>query len=183
MSGRLRSLKERPISDRERPRAFALAIAVVLATAVGLLVLGPPETPEDQPPPPSTAPTASGDLPDVPTGGEEPKAGHQAGTGALRAGRRFLNGYLDYLYGRGSARRVRGATAQLTRRLRRDPPRVSPATRRRSPRIAEISTKALGGGRAHVVAEIDDGEVARYPIELVLTGRGGRWLVTKVEGD
>lgn len=183
MSGRLRSLRERPISDSERPRAFALAIAVVLATAVGLLALGQPEPAKDQPPPSSTGPVATGDSPVVPTGGEEPKPALASRSGALRAGRRFLTGYLDYLYGRGSARRIRGATAELSRRLRRDRPRVSPATRRRNPRIAEISTKALGGGRTHVVAEIDDGEIARYPIELVLAGRGGRWLVTRVEGD
>lgn len=103
--------------------------------------------------------------------------------GVESAARRFLGGYLRYIYGHGPASEIRAASPQLARRLRRGRPRVSPATRQRRPRIAELSARSLGARTELAVATIDDGGAARYPIELVLERRGGRWRVARVGSD
>jgi hypothetical protein len=185
---RLQALLERPIAEHERRRAFALAASVVLIAAVGLLALGraaddaprrvvpAPEATERPAPAPSPPPGGAGvegaGLPD----GVPPR-------GVESAARRFLDGYLGYLYGRGPVSAIRAAAPELARRLSRARLRISPATRHRRPRVAELSAQRLGRGGEIVVAQIADGDIAHYPIELVLERRSGRWLVARVEAD
>ncbi|MDP2710337.1 MAG: hypothetical protein Q8O56_03885 [Solirubrobacteraceae bacterium] len=190
MIGRLRALAERPIEAHERRRAFALAAAVVLIAAVGLLAVRPADRNGEIRAPAASAPpiaTAPNDTP----ARREPSAGAEgapppegiAAERVERTARRFLDGYLAYLYGHGRAGAIRAATPALARRLARNRPRVSPATRQRRPRVTDLSAQRLDPGRELVVAEIADGGVARYPLELVLVRRGGRWLVDRVEVD
>lgn len=176
----LRALLERPIADSERRRAFVLATVIVVLAGVSLVALRPAGE-QSQAPPVTTS-----QVPQRPGGdpsrGNGTPGGSAPSTQAEAAARRFLAGYLPYIYGRGSASAIRAASPQLGRRLRRERPRVSPATRRRRPRIADLSARSLIDG-ALVVAEIADGGVARYPIELVLERRGGRWQVARVGSD
>lgn len=179
MSGRLRALLDRPLDRRARARTFALASTTLLLTATSLLTLGRAQPhPTPRPAPPSGAaitPWVSGE-PSAATGRPSPS------TDAERAVRGFLAGYLDYLYGYGPAARIRGATRRLVRRLTRHRPRVSPATRRRRPRVTELHSRPAPDG-ATAIAVIDDGGVARYPIDLTLDQRSGEWVVTDVGTD
>jgi hypothetical protein len=106
-----------------------------------------------------------------------------APTAVDRAARRFLGGYLRYLYGRGGARQIRAVSRALRRRLAVHPPRVSPATRQRHPRIAAITGRRVGARRWALVAQVEDGGVERYPLALGLDLRRGGWIVTRLEGD
>jgi hypothetical protein len=184
---RLRALLERPIGDSERLAAFGLAALLVLA-ACGLLLLtrtreAPPATH-----PAAPAPTIRPALP-APTAPAAPRAprpepaADQPPPAVDHAARRFLAGYLRYLYGRGGASGIDGTSHALRRRLAAHPPRVSPATRHRRPRIVRI-TAARHGVRSWVlIASIDDGGVERYPLALELGRRHGKLLVTRLEGD
>ena len=178
----LRALADRPIADHERRRAFAFAVAV-LAAAIGMLLLtrGPaahhvPAT--SRAPAPAAQPTAS-----PPTADRQPPAGTALPAGAKAAARRFLAGYLAYLYGHAPARAIHDATSALRRRLTRERPRISPATRRRRGRIVSLTARALEDGRFAVTATIADGGVARYPLGVLLARRGGRWQTTALSGD
>jgi hypothetical protein len=184
---RLPELLDRPISDGERRRLFALAAAVVLVAAALMLLIGdggregqPAERPQSSPP----AASAPGPEPPPPAGveGATAPAGAPAPE-ARRVARRFLSGYLAFIYGKGAARAIDGADATLITRLARSRVRVPPAARRREPRVVELRARDEGGDRLQVTALIDDGGVARYPISLTLTRRGDRWVVAGVASD
>ncbi len=180
----LRALADRPIAEHERRLAFALAAAII-AIAAGALVLtragsappaslpAAPITPARPAAPPPAAPAAPGSPPG-------PAA---APPGATQDARVFLDGYLAYLYGHAPAREIRGAAPRLLRKLERERPRVSPATRQRHPRIVEIAARRIAGGRVAATASIADGGVAHYPITVVLERHAGRWQATGLSGD
>lgn len=183
----LRALLDRPISDGERRRLFALAAAIVVAATALMLLIGdhgrqaaPPE--RTQPSPPSTS---------APPPEPQPAAGVE-GTAApaaalppepRRVARRFLSGYLAFIYGRGPAGAIEGGDPGLVARLVRSRVRVPPAARRREPRVVELRAPRDDRQRLQVTALIDDGGVAQYPISLTLVRRGGRWLVTGMASD
>jgi hypothetical protein len=108
-------------------------------------------------------------------------AGHVP-EGVEPAARRFLRGYLPFLYGRGPARAIEPATAELRARLVRSRVRVPPAARRRYPRVVAFQVRAAGGGRFAVSARVEDGGAVRYPVVLVVARRGGRWRVVEAGG-
>jgi hypothetical protein len=184
---RLRGLLDRPISDSERVSAFGLAVLLVLASCVALLLTREPR-PNPRPatpapalaPPEPTRPTAPAPLSPGPSP-QRPAQGPPAA--AVRAARRFLAGYLRYLYGHGRARQIRGATPRLRRRLAAHPPRVSPATRKRRPRIIGIKGAAAGHGRWTLTARIADGSGARYSLALEVARSPDGFLVARLEGD
>lgn len=188
MTRRLRGLLERPIGDNERLTAFGLAALLVLAACVLLLLTRAPHhaTHTNQPAPPPTSPVPSPPVAPPPAPAPRPprKPVSQAAPPAVdRAARRFLGGYLRYLYGRGSARQIRAMSRALRRRLAAHPPRVSPATRQRHPRITAITGRHAGGRRWALIAQIDDGGVERYPLTLQLDRQHRGWIVTRLEGD
>jgi len=182
--GWLRALADRPIAEHERRLAFALAAAIIVAAA-GVLVLtragSAPPAPRPATPiaparpaaPPPAGPAAPGSPP-------EPAA---APPGATQDARVFLRGYLAYLYGHAPAHEIRGARPRLVRRLERERPRVSPATRQRHPRIIEIAARRIAGGRVAATASIADGGVARYAITVTLQRHRGRWQAVGLSGD
>jgi hypothetical protein len=210
--GALQELAERPIAARERRRLFALSAAVVVCTAGLLFTLRPetPGDPKPAPPPAATRPDLprptppAADNPDTPPsptrGGakEAGKSAHRAPPdtgrrpparparhvpeGIERTARHFLGAYLPFLYGRGPASAIEPTTAQLRGRLVRSRVRVPPAARHRYPRVVGLRPRPAGGGRFAVSARIEDGGTARYPIELVVTRRGGRWRVVGARG-
>ncbi len=184
----LRALADRPIAEHERRLAFALAAAIIVIAA-GALVLTRGSSPPTMPPRPAAPIAPSRPIapppPIVPPpaafGG--PRGPAAAPADAAQDARVFLRGYLAYLYGRAPARAIRGATPPLVRRLERERPRVSPATRARHPRIVALTARRIAGGRVAATATIADGGVARYPILVVLTRHRGRWQATDLSGD
>jgi hypothetical protein len=175
---RLRDLAGRPIADSERPLLFSLAAAILVAVAIVLIALGPSSRDEGAPsappapapsPPPHTAPPA-------PAPARVPPE-------AERSARRFLAGYLRFIYGRGRAGQIEAAAPRLRRRLARSRLRVPPAARRRRPRVVELQARRLAYGAVAVAAEVADGGVAHYPVQLELR-RGGRgWTVVEAGSD
>lgn len=166
----LRRWLQRPLRERDRQRAFALA-AAALVLAAAILTLTQRTT--DQPPPTPTttiaAPVAAPPPPlasDVRERGREPTP-----TQVKRVARRFLAGYLPYLYGQRPARRIDATTQSLRRRLASNRPRVSPAARRRRPHVVALTGVRAPAGRWLVRARIADGSVAAYPIELLIALR------------
>jgi hypothetical protein len=187
---RLRRWLDRPINDAERGRAFALAATVVLLALGALLMTRPADRQEPAPAPPhgDTArpapPPADPPPPERSPGVERSVPGERKPARSLaRAARRFLPAYLRYLY-RGRLRRpLPAASRALERRLAGERLRPSPAARRRDPRVVSLRARGPAGRKAVVTALVDDGGVARYPIQLALERRRGRWVVTRVAGD
>jgi hypothetical protein len=87
---------------------------------------------------------------------------------ARRVARRFLVGYLPLLYGRGSARSVDAATHGFRLRVARLRAAVTPAERRRHPRV--ISLSAVGRAPAIVTATalVSDGGVTTYALQITV---------------
>jgi hypothetical protein len=96
------------------------------------------------------------------------------------AARRFLSAYLPYIYGHTRARDVPDAAPLLRATLARDPLRITPAQRKRHPRLLALDVEPRGAEVALATATIADGAGAPYPIHLALTDAGGRWLVERV---
>jgi hypothetical protein len=190
---RLRLLWNRPLRDRDRPRLFAIAVALIAAAAAVLTGLErPAPSPRAQPPddPPSVVspapepvltPAASA-PPAQPSeeGTRTPVAASRADVAASkRAARRFLARYLPYTYGRGRARRIRPATPGLRRRLCAQRPRVPARDRRRAPRLVLLQSDTVGHRHAELVALVSDRR-RRYPVALELARTRAGWQVDRV---
>ncbi len=188
MSADLRRLIDRPLGAR-RFGAFAAVACVLLLVAGGLaLTASHRSTPAADTPRDLTATDgrATAGAVVAPTLDADPAAASSLEVdraAAVRLARRFLAGYLPYLYGQGPARAVRGSTATLRRRLETARLRVSPATRKRRPRVVRVTAEPLDRGHWHVVATIADGGVAQYPIELLLTTGDGAARVAGVVSE
>lgn len=170
----LRGWLDRPLRERDRQRAFVLAAAALVLAAAILTLTGrdhhqplataaPPTSPAAVPPPVSPAPAVRAPA--------RERVPEPAPRSIRRVARRFLAGYLPYLYGQRTARRIDASTARLRRRLAANRPRVSPAARRRRPRVVALEGERAPAGRWLVRARIADGSVAAYPIELLIHGR------------
>lgn len=164
----LRSLAGRPIAEDERRGAFWIAAATLACAALVLLLLPGVETA------PSPEP-ASEAMVTAPPGPAPHRARPLAGP--LAAARRFLGGYLPFLYGHGAARAIAAAAPSLRDRLAASRLRVPPAASDRHPRVVGLDGRRLTAGRVFVTATIGDGGPATYPISLTLAPRNGRWLV------
>jgi hypothetical protein len=178
---RLHKLLARPIGEDQRTSAFALAAGAVLLGLLALSLTRPhahPATPR-QPTAAAAAAPASPYPDSAPSRAPAVSAWELA---AQRAARGFLSGYLRYLYGHARAGAIRDATAALARRLASERLRVSPAQRRRHPRLVALRVGLQGPAVVVVGARIADGGVARYPIELTLHRQRRRWLVSAI-GD
>lgn len=166
---RLRALAGRPIGEGERRGAFWAAGAILVCAAAVLLLLPG----EEALPPPSEPIAGAGSRPGPAAALAQPVPLARP----LAAARRFLGGFLPFLYGGGSARAVRAAAPSLRVRLVESRLRVPPAARDRHPRPTRLDGRHLAAGRVLVTARIEDGGIAAYPIALTLARRGGRWLV------
>lgn len=172
----LRALAGRPIAERERRGAFWVA-AAILACAAAVLLLLPSEemalvpSPDSAAQPAGGAPRAARQLPATPL------------ARPLAAARRFLDGYLRFIYGRGSARAIADAAPSLRNRLAGSRLRIPPAANSRHPRVVRLDGGRLAAGRVLVTATITDGGAAAYPISLTLARRDGRWIVVAEGAD
>ncbi len=168
-AGRMRQIRDRPSAEYERRAAMA-GVTVLLSAAALLLTTSQPATSKGQT-----------------TLSAQPKAttGHpgRAITGeAERVTRRFLNGYLGYVYGHDTVSRIQGATPALVGSLAARPPRVPPAARVRHPRVLSLHTTPTSAGRVVVRAIVNDGGLVDYPVTLTLATRHGRLLVGGLDG-
>jgi hypothetical protein len=100
---------------------------------------------------------------------------------ARQVAARFLAGYLPFAYGRDSASAVSGVTPALRRQLLRQGAQLTPAERRRRPRVVSLQTVGTTPVFVVATAAIDDGGVATYRLRFTLQGGGGRWAVSSVE--
>jgi hypothetical protein len=98
-------------------------------------------------------------------------------TAATVTVRRFLAGYLPFLYGQVGAEQLRAVTPQLRRSVAAQRGRVTPAERSRRPRVIALAF-APGDLRRAVLfeAQIDDG-ASRYRLLLRVARRGAVWRV------
>jgi hypothetical protein len=97
--------------------------------------------------------------------------------------RRFLRGYLAFLYGRANAGDITDITEPLHEELERSAPRVPPAQRQRRPRVIDLRLTRQAPAAVLVTATVDDGDVAVYPLVFTLDRRGGRWRVSRLAND
>jgi hypothetical protein len=166
----LQSLAGRPIAEGERRGAFWIAAAILACAALALLLL--PGGEAELAPSPEPAPETTVSAPPGP-------APHRAKPLAqpLAAARRFLDGYLPFVYGHGSARAIAATAPSLRDRLAASRLRVPPAASERHPRVAQIEGRRLTADRVLVTATIADGGPATYPISVAVSRRDGRWLV------
>lgn len=164
MNSRLGKLVARPVGDR--PRAFLLVALTLVGVAGGLLLTSP--GPVTRPAPNHGAPTGrpSG-LVQVTPAAPHPTSPVPAAR-ARQVARRFFVGYLAYLYGHGTAARIDAATAGLRDRLADHPPRISPATRRRHPRIRRLIVAPADETGRRVTATVADGDM-RFPIAVTVS--------------
>ncbi len=92
------------------------------------------------------------------------------------AARRFLQGYLRWLYGQAPLHAIENATTGLLTDLKSHPPRIPPAMRSLHATVAAIAMQRHGG-RWQALPNVTDGRET-YELVLTLTQRRGRWLVS-----
>ncbi|MFI4977439.1 MAG: hypothetical protein ACHQC8_01985 [Solirubrobacterales bacterium] len=180
MTGWLISLRDRPIAESERGAAMA-TVTVLLIAATILLALSQPGGQSRRTSQRRASSSVVQNRPSV------DRRASENGTAPLtselaRAANLFLAGYLGYLYGRVPASQVKGATTALLRSLRSHRPRVSPGMRARRPRIVALHSTPAPSGLLVVSALVNDGGLVNYSIGLLLVPRGGRLLVSGLEG-
>lgn len=102
---------------------------------------------------------------------------------AQMSARRFLAGYLPYVYGRARARSVQAVLPSVATALRRYRPHVTPAQQRRHPRVRALALQPQTTASIQVTATIADGGVAPYALSFTLERRGRHWLVSDLASD
>ena len=193
MVDQLRVYLHRPLRDGDRPRLFAIAVALIAAGVAVLSLLddagpsqprdhtprpAPVSTPASVPGPstnslamPEAAPSEEG-LPTAAASAREVAA-------AKRTARRFLSGYLAYTYDQAPASAIRNADPALVHTLAADPPRVPSRERARRPRVKLLQTDGVSSKAASLLALVDDGAQS-YTLTLSLEQDAAGWTVTGV---
>jgi hypothetical protein len=175
----LTSLRDRPIAESERRAAMAAAVVLLAATAL-LLALS---RPDGQPRRSTERPSRSLARSVSAVRAQALQTSTAPLTPAVaRTSRLFLAGYLAYLYGHTPASQIKGATPALLHSLEDHPPRVSPGMRSREARLVSLHTTQAPSGLLGVSALVTDGGLIDYPIGLLLASRGGRLLVSGLDG-
>jgi hypothetical protein len=172
----MRRQRDRPIAEHERRSAMA-AVALLLAAVAVLFTLTQPSSDARRP-----AASSNGRGQTSRPGNADPRPLSLA-PGVTRVAARFLAGYLGYAYGHTSARQITDVSPALIRSLENHPPRVSPATQARHPRVASLHLIAAPSGEVAVTAMVNDGGLIDYPIGLVIVSDHDRLLVTGLEGE
>jgi hypothetical protein len=175
----VRRLRDRPIAERERSTALTVVAVLLAASAVLLAATRPARHPDHHASRRPGVPVRS-----TPRSAPARSAANAApvAPAAARVAQRFLAGYLAYLYGHAPTTAVRDATPALLRSLRAHPPLVPPAMRARSPRLLSLDPAPAPLGSVGVSALVNDGELASYQVVVLLAPKGGRLLVSTVEG-
>lgn len=179
MTAWLTSLRDRPIAESERRAAMAVVVVLLAATALLLALTRPDGQRQRMTERPSRSLARS--VSAVHAQASETSTAPLT-PAVARTSRLFLGGYLAYLYGHTPASRIKGATPELVRSLEDHPPRVSPGMRSREARLVSLHTTQAPSGLLGVSVLVTDGGLIDYRIGLLLAPRGGRLLVTGLDG-
>ena len=94
------------------------------------------------------------------------------------AARRFLQGYLRWLYGQAPLHAIEDATTGLLVGLKSHSPRIPPGMRSLHATVSTIALQRHGSGW-QALPNVTDGRET-YELVLTITQRRGRWLVSGV---
>lgn len=161
----------------DRRRFTGLAVTVVTALAIGGCGARDATRSTTAAPPPVPGPIIGSKR------GPTDPLSRADRAAAARATRRFLTVYLPFLYGRAKAGDVRSATPSVLRALRRSRARVTPAQRRRRPRIAALTITGQTTDSAIATVTIADGGPAAYRLSLTVERHAGRWIIADLGND
>ena len=193
---RLRAFLRPAAARRDRPRLFALAVAAIVLGAAGCWRCS--TTRRRRRPAPRARPTArAGDRGPTAESWPLPAAARERPSeegrdtaaradsradvdAAKRAARRFLTGYLPYIYGRPTRDRIDATTASCGAGSRATRRASRPAVRDRRPRVLLVHADGARPGRVpRCVALVADG-ARRYTVRLELERDAAGWLVADV---
>lgn len=165
---------------RAPSRHLAAAATALLALGILALALAPASRPRHPTRRPPAGPAS------LQTRGRQQPGASSLSTVELARARevasRFLEGYLPFVYGRASAGSVPAVEPALRGRLRSQTAVVTPAERRRHPRVLSLEVAGQASGVALATALIADGGITTYALRITLKeGRSG-WLVSAVDG-
>ena len=147
-----------------------VAVAVAIAAALALVVIAS----GGRPAPMSSAGHSGLGASVVTGGGQVPPAG------ATAAARRFLAGYLPFLYGQAGRGALGAVTPQLRAWLGAHRDRVTAAERARHPRLVALAFAPRDPSRSVLFeATIADGD-SRYRLRLRVVLQAGEWRVTEL---
>jgi hypothetical protein len=125
-----------------------------------------------------TAPDSAEGLDD-----DEPHASTSQVTDARAVATHFFTGYLAFLYGRLSAKRVTGADPRLRGQLQHGHTATTPAERDARPRIAHLSLTSAGPPVSVIAnAVITTACCESSHLTATLEPHAGSWLVVAVSG-
>jgi len=99
-------------------------------------------------------------------------------TAPAATARRFLHGYLPWLYGHEPVAVDAGATGALLGALKAHPPNIPPSMQGLHSRLAALGLQRQGGAW-QALANVTDGRET-YELILTLTQTRGRWFVSSV---
>jgi len=163
-------VRDREADRRHGPRWRLAAAAVVLAAAIALVAIagtGKPRT--------ASAPAPTGAGPSV-VSGQRPTPP----TDATLTVRRFLAGYLPFLYGQVGAEQLYAVAPQLRRTVAARRGRVTPAERDRHPRLVALAFAPGDLSRSVLFeATVADGD-SRYRLRLRVARQGAVWRVVEL---
>ena len=159
MIGRLRSMLGR---SRLTRRLTVVALSLVALSVVASALTPAPRPEQRQGAPGSTAQST------------RPRRGTRAPVSAgglaraRQAAKRFLVGYLPFLYGRGRARAIDAVAPSLRLKLTRTRTLVTPVERRRHPRLVSLAAVGQATGVVLATALVEDGGVTAYALRITL---------------
>jgi len=104
-------------------------------------------------------------------------AGNAPVPAAASAARKFMSGYLAYLYGHAPGRQIEAATPHLIATIGRGNAPVAPAARRLRPVVVALGAREPSGNVLHITALVSDG-IARYPVRFVMVHDQRGWETT-----
>jgi hypothetical protein len=100
---------------------------------------------------------------------------------AQDAAQQFLRSYLSFAYGRVRALVLTPVTPALRHQLVRERGRLTPAERRRDPRVVWLRVVRIMPDFVAATAAVTDGGIATYPLRFTLKRSAGRWSVSGLQ--
>jgi hypothetical protein len=176
-------MRRRLLAGLRRLPPWIRSVIVAAALLVALSLAAVLSTPTSQHHPPSrraTVPERTGPPAQVPS--HPPVLADSDLAHARRAAERFLSIYLRFVYGRASARSVAPVSPPFRAQLARSGVSVTPAERRRYPRIESLQVIPAGIGLVRATGLIEDGGLTSYTVRVTLRSERSYWVVSAISG-